>query len=198
MRSSLVALAITAAASPLAAQAGVQLTGGVTSSGILITDGVLRTELRPTIAPTIGLAIALPTGKGPFRLLLETHYARATLRVTDTDLHITDDLGSLATIDAVVMAEGPVTGKFRWQVGGGAIFYRPSENQGVFLDGPASRWLISGGLVWTHPLTPRLHLLINGRVDNHTFTTDVLVARNYAGTQSVFRLGLHVGVERTL
>jgi hypothetical protein len=94
------------------------------------------------------------------------------------------------------MAEGPLVGQLRWQVGGGAIFYQPSANQGVFLDGPVQRWMVAGGLTWTHRLSPQMRLLVQGRVDSHTFTTDVLIARDYAGSQGVRRVGLHFGVER--
>lgn len=197
MRLLLTLMVITVGTSPLAAQTSGQLTAGFTSSGTLVTDGVLRAKLRPAIAPTIGIAIAIRTGKGPYRVLFEAHYSRSMLRVTDTDFGTTDDLGSLATIDALIMAEGPLAGELRWQFGGGAIFYRPSENQGVFLDGPTRRWLLAGGVAWSHALSPRLHLVVNGRVDSHTFTTDVLQARNYAGSQGVRRYGLHVGVART-
>jgi hypothetical protein len=197
MRFLLAATLVALGASPLAAQTAVQFEAGMTSSGTLVNDGVLRTTLRPAIAPTVGVVIAIPTGKGPYRALFAVHYSRSSLRVTEIDLGTTDDFGSLATIDAVVMAEGPVTGRFRWQFGGGAIFYRPSANQGVFLDGPMQRWLIAGGLVWTHPLSPQLRLLVHARVDAHSFDTDVLVARNYAGSQGVQRFGLNVGVERT-
>ncbi len=196
MRSFLTALVISVSASPLAAQAAVQLTAGLTSSGALVTDGVLGKTLQPAIAPTIGLAIAIPTGKGGYRVLFEAHYASSSLQVTDVDSKTTSDYGSLATIDALLMAEGPLVGQLRWQVGGGAIFYRPSASQGVFLDGPVQRWLVAGGLTWTHQLAPTMRLLVQGRVDSHTFTTDALIARSYAGSQGVRRGGLQVGVER--
>jgi hypothetical protein len=196
MRFILATVVISVSAAPLAAQAAVQLTAGLTSSGTLVTDGVLGKTLQPAIAPTVGLTIAIPTGKGGYRALFEAHYATSSLRVTDIDLNTTSDYGSLATIDALLMAEGPLVGQLRWQVGGGAIFYRPSASQGVFLDGPVQRWLVAGGLTWTHTLSPTMRLLVQGRVDSHTFTTDILVARNYAGSQGVRRGGLHLGVER--
>ena len=196
MRCRCVLIALAASAAPLAAQTAGQFSAGITVSGPLVRDGVLLTTLRPTVAPTIGIAFALPTGTGPYRALVEVHYARATLRVTDTEFGTTDDIGTLATIDAVALGEGPITGALRWQAGGGAIFYRPSDNQGVFLDGPIHRWLLAAGIVWTHPLGPHLRLLVNGRVDSHTFTTAVLQARGYAGSQGVPRFGLHLGLER--
>lgn len=192
-----VALLVACAGAPLAAQTAVQVTGGVVSSGVLVNDGVQHTKLRPAIAPSFGVGIALPTGTGPFRVRLEAHYSTSTLNVTTADGQ-SDQLGSLATIDAMVMAEGPLIGALRWQVGGGALFYRPAENQGVFLDGPTHRWLIAGGAVFSHPLTPSLTLLINGRVDAHSFQTDILQARGYAGSQGVERFMLHVGLERKL
>jgi hypothetical protein len=195
MRSLITVVAISLVASPLAAQTAVQLTAGLTSSGTLVTDGVLRKTLQPAIAPTVGIVFAIPTGKR-YRALFEVHYSSSSLRVTDIDLNTTSDYGSLATIDALLMAEGPLAGSLRWQVGGGAIFYRPSASQGVFLDGPVQRWLVAGGVTWTHMVSPRMRLLVQGRVDSHTFTTDILVARDYAGSEGVRRIGLHIGMER--
>jgi hypothetical protein len=196
MRLTLLALGICAAA-PLAAQTGLQFTAGATASGTLVSDGVLHTKLKPGVAPTAGIGIALPTGKGPYRVRLEAHYSSSTINVTSSD-GTTDRLSSVAVIDAVAMAEGPIARSLRWQLGGGAIFYRPSENQGVFLDGPVQRWLVAGGVIYSQALTPRLNLLVNGRIDAHSFTTDVLVARDYAGSQGVERFVLLLGLERTL
>lgn len=184
------------AVSPMVAQSAIQVTAGATSSGAIVNDGVLHTKLRPAIAPTIGIGIALPTGKGPYRARLEARYSHSALNAT-TDAG-TDRIGTLTTIEALVMAEGPLTGTLRWQAGGGALFYRPSENQGVFLDGPVQRWLVVGGAVFSHRLTPQLTLLINGRVDAHSFLSSVLTTRNYAGSQGVRRVGLSIGLERKL
>ena len=182
-------------ATPLQAQTAIQFTAGAISSGVLVNDGALHTKLRPAAAPTFGLGIALPTGKGPYRVRFEAHYTRSTLNITTTE-GLTDHLSSLTTIDVVAMAEGPLTGDVRWQAGGGALFYRPSEHQGVFLNGPVQRWLLAGGAVYSRRLTPRLSLLVSGRVDAHAFQTDVLRARNYAGSQGVQRFALSLGVEK--
>ena len=127
----------------------------------------------------------------------EGRYSRSTLNVTSAD-GTTDHLGSLATVEALLIAEGPLSGKLRWQVGGGALFYRPSDDQGVFLDGPVQRWLILAGAVFTQPLTPRLALVLTARVDAHSFVTDVLRARDYVNSQGVRRFSFALGVERTL
>ena len=184
-------------AAPLGAQTGVQVTLGATSSGVLVNDGVVHTRLQPAIAPTVGVAIALPTGTGRYRVRLEVHVARSQLNAITAD-GVKDPLGSLTTIDALVMAEGPLTGYLRWQVGGGALFYRPAENQGVFLDGPVRRWMVAGGVIYSQRLSPQFNLVVNGRVDAHSFLTDVLQARNYAGSQGVRRFALTIGVERAL
>jgi len=184
------------AAPAVTAQRAVQLTAGATSSGTIVNDGVLLTKLRPAIAPTVGVAIAIPTGGGPYRVRLEADVASSALNATTGGT--TYRLSTLTTITALVMAEGPLLGDVRWQLGGGAIFYRPSENQGVFLDGPTRRWLVAAGAVYSRQLTPALSLIVNGRIDAHSFVTDVLRARNYAGSQGVERYTLQLGIQRKL
>jgi hypothetical protein len=180
---------------PAAAQRAVTVSAGVLSSTALLNDGVAHTTLRPALAPTVGITLALPTGKGPYQLALSAHYTRSTLNARPTG-GPNDGLFSLATIDALVMLQGPFFAGLRWQVGGGAILYRPSESQSAFVDGGVQRWLVAAGAVWQHALAPRLNLVVDGRVDAHTFTTGILVARGYAGSQGVRRFALQVGVER--
>jgi hypothetical protein len=182
---------------PLAAQATVQLTAGATYSSPLVDDGVLDLKLKPAVAPTIGLALSVPTGKGPYRALVEAHYSRSRLKVTEASGG-EDQLPSVAAIDAVLMLEAPIRGAFRARVGGGAIFYQPSEDVGVFLNGATRRWLLAGELVWTKRLTDRMNVLVNGRVDYHEFTTSILRARGYGRAESVQRYALTIGVERKL
>lgn len=192
-------LAAAAWTAPLAGQAAVRLSAGATYSSALIDDGVLSTRLRPAIAPTVGLGIAVPTGKGPYRLVAEVSYARSVLNViSTTGTNGNDQLAPVATVTTLLLAEGAVRDALRWQVGGGAVFYRPTERQGVFQGGGTQRWMLAGGIVWDHHLTKTMDLLVTGRVDAHTFSTDVLQARGYALSQSVQRLGLLVGVSRRL
>jgi hypothetical protein len=184
---------------PLAGQAAVRLSAGATYSSALIDDGVLSTKLRPAIAPTMGLGLAIPTGKGPYRLVAEVTYARSTLNViSTTGINGNDQLAAVATITTLGFFEGALHGALRWQLGGGAIFYRPTERQGVFQNGGTQRWILTGGVMWGHRLTPSMDVLVTGRVDVHTFSTDVLQARGYGQSQSVQRFGLLVGVSRRL
>jgi len=183
------------AVTPLAAQATVQLSAGATYSRPLVDDGILDTKLRLAVAPTVGLAVGIPTGSGPYRALLEGHYSRSRPTVTE-GTGVTDELSSVAVIDALLMLEAPIHGGIRARIGGGAIFYQPSERQGVFLNGAAHRWIIAGELFGTRRLTDRMNLLVTGRIDYHEFSTSVLRARGYGGNQSVQRYALSVGVER--
>jgi hypothetical protein len=189
-------LLLAACVSTVAAQRTVALSAGMVTSSALLVDGVALASLRPSIGPSVGLALALPTGKGPYRVRLEGHYTRATLNAT-TDAGGTRGLFPLTTIDALLLAEGPLFGSLRWQVGGGAIFYRPSKNQSAFVAGPVRRWLVTAGAIYSHPICDRLDLFVDGRVDGHTFTTDLLIARGYAGSQGVRRSSLSVGLART-
>ena len=199
MRFPTLLLAAAAWTAPLAAQSAVRLSAGATYSSALIDDGVLSTKLRPAIAPTIGLGIAIPTGKGPYRVVAEVNYARSALNViSTTGTAGNDQLAAVATVTTLILAEGALRSAFRWQVGGGAIFYRPTERQGVFQNGGTQRWMLAGGVVWRHPLTATMELQVTGRVDAHTFSTDVLQARGYGQSQSVQRFGLLVGVSRRL
>lgn len=195
MRSLLVLLAASLGVVPLAAQATVRLSAGATYSSALVDDGVLTTKLRPAIAPTVSVAVSYPTGKGPYRVLIEGSFARAPLNVTD-NAGDHDQLAAVASVTALVLAEGPIRGSLHWQAGGGAIFYRPSQDQGIFQDGGARRWLLAGGLVWLHPLTARMDLLVTGRVDTQEFTTGTLQALGYGSEQSVQRFALLIGVNR--
>jgi hypothetical protein len=198
MRFRILLFATAAWTAPLASQATVRLSAGATYSSALIDDGVLSTKLRPAIAPTVGLGVSYPTGKGPYRVVAEVSYARSALNVITTGAVSSDQLAAVATITTLVLAEGAVHGGLRWQVGGGAMFYSPTERQGVFQNGGTRRWVLAGGVVWSHPLTATMDLLVTGRVDAHTFTTDVLQARGYGESQSVERLGLLFGVNRRL
>ena len=77
-------------------------------------------------------------------------YARSPLNViSTTGTNGNDQLAPVATVTTLLLAEGAVRGALRWQVGGGAMFYRPTERQGVFQDGGTQRWMLAGGLVWT-------------------------------------------------
>ncbi|HEY4321438.1 MAG TPA: hypothetical protein VGM77_09705 [Gemmatimonadales bacterium] len=185
-------------ARPAGAQLAVSLTGGAFASSALIKDGVLNTTLQPAIAPSVGVGIAFPlSGRSAYRLRLQTDVSRGAVNVTDNSSNETGTLTTVTMIDATLMIEGALRDEIRWEVGGGALFYLPSEDVGVFQSGSARCWLLAAGLTWHHPLSPGMSLLIAARVDSHEFSTDELRLRGYARSQAVERFGLHVGVERS-
>ncbi len=183
---------------PATAQRTVRLTLGMTGSTDLVQDAMLdNTVLKLALAPSATVGLALPVNAAKtFRLILEAGYGAATLTATDSNAS-SSDLGSVATITARAMLDGRVHGTLRWQAGAGLLFYRPATPGGVFLDGAVHRYLVTGGMSWTHPLAPGLDLLVLGRYGFQEFTTPILIARGYSSYQSVHRLGLHVGLERS-
>ncbi len=189
-------LAVTAA-HPASAQRTVRLALGGTWSSDLARDAVLdNTVLTLGVAPggTVGVAVPI-TPNGSYRLVIEAGYSTSTLSAS-SDAGNAGNLSRVATISTVAMLDGAIHGALRWQAGGGLLFYRPAEKQGVFLDGGVRRYQLAGGMSWTHPLTPVLSLLILGRYSFHEFITPVLGARGYSSYQSIHRAGLQVGVER--
>lgn len=183
---------------PATAQRTVRLTLGVTGSTDLVSDAVLdNTALKLAPAPgvTIGLAVPINTAS-TYRLVIEAGYGASTMTAKDSYAN-SSDLGSVATITTSAMLDGPVRGTLRWQAGAGLLFYRPATRGGVFLEGTVHRYLIAGGMSWTHPLAADLNLLVLGRYSFQEFTTPILVARGYSSYQSVHRLGIHVGLERS-
>ena len=182
---------------PAGAQRTMRLALGVTRSTDLARDAVLdNTALKLGLAPSATVGLAFPiNAAGTYRLVMEAAYGTSKMTATDSTGG-TSDLGSVATITVRAMLDGRVRGALRWQAGAGILFYRPASRSGVFLNGAPHRYLVTGGMSWTHPLTADLNLLLLGRYSFQEFITPILVTRGYSSYQSVHRLGLHVGVER--
>lgn len=177
------------------AQAAVSLSAGVLGSRALIKDNEVNTTLTPVVGPLLGVNVLIPTG-GAYRLVLGVRGVHSDLDVSDAVSGEQDVLTALTVIDATAMFEGPIRGAFRWRLGGGAIFYLPSDHIGVFQDGSMRRWLVAGAVTYRHPLSPGLQLVAAGQVDYHQFVNDVLLSRGFAGGQSIERFSLQLGVER--
>lgn len=178
----------------VSAQATVRLSAGATVGTALVKDNLGGPiTLKPAVAPTVAVAISHPTGRG-YALTLEGQFGTSSLQVDDDGTK--DDLGTLRTLGVLVLLEGPIAKDFRWQAGAGALMYRPSEKQGVFLDDSPTRWLLAAGATWSRALSPSLRLVVTGRYDFHTFTTRHLDAVGYSQFTTVQRGGLFAGVER--
>ncbi|MES2124296.1 MAG: hypothetical protein V4503_06360 [Gemmatimonadota bacterium] len=178
----------------LRAQSSVRLSAGATLGTPLVRDELGGPiTLKPAVAPTISVAVTHPVGLG-YRLMLEGQFGTSQLRVTDRGE--TDDLGSLRTIGALLLLDGPIRGALHWQAGGGALAYRPADKLGVFAGDSPTRWLLAAGANWSRPLTSDLNLLITARYDYSTFTTRRLDQVGYSQFTTVQRIGLFAGVER--
>lgn len=189
-------LALTVLTGPLAAQREVSLSIGATRSSRLVADPVIRedvTTLRPAIAPTVALAASFFTAS-PYHLTLEARYATSKLDVSEGDTR--DQLSRVATIGIVAMVDAAIHGDFRAEVGGGSIWYRPSERTGVFQQGGTRHWMLAAGVSWRRVLTPRITLLVTAHYDFHDFTTAQLQSRDVQGSQAVHRIGLTAGLSR--
>lgn len=197
MRRWLPLILVVAVLHPAGAQRTVRLALGVTRSGDLVHDATLdNTVLKLALAPSATIGVALPINAAKtYRVLVEASYGSSKMSAADSTGG-TSDLGSVATITTTAMVDGRVRGALRWQAGAGVLFYRPADQSGIFLQGAVHRYLVSGGMSWTHPLTPDLSVLVLGRYSFQEFITPILVARGYSSYRSVHRFGMHVGVER--
>jgi len=176
-------------------QTAVRVSAGATVWSPLVNDNLGGPiTLRPAIAPTLALNVSHPVGQG-YRMALEGQFGTSTLNVDDSGA--TDDLGTLRTLGLVVLLDGPIASTFRWHAGGGALFYKPTDPQGVFLDGSLSRWLLVAGATWSKRVAAELELVATARYDFSTFTTSHLSDVGYSQFTSVHRGGLFLGLERT-
>jgi hypothetical protein len=193
------ALALLAAlASSASAQLTVRVSAGATTRTTLVTDVVVSggddIAVAASAAPLVALGAWLPTGAG-YRIDAELQYSRAALDYSEGST--TADLGHLSRIAATAFLDGPISHGLRWQLGGGRIIEQASPSTGIFNDGSASFWVAALGVTWEHPLAERINLVATARYDYHEFTTPALVSHAFASTQSINRLGLMLGVERT-
>jgi len=195
MRSAIATLLIVLPLGSVGGQATMRIAAGAISSSALVHDDIESTTLRPKLAPEISIAATLPTGRGGFRVVLEGDYARSKLDVVEPTG--TSTLAPVTVMTGLLFAEGPLFANLRWQLGGGAVFYRSSERQGIFLDGTTQRWLVAGGVTWSHPLAAATMVLVTGRIDTQEFITSVMRRYGYTGLQNVRRAAILVGVERS-
>lgn len=183
---------------PARAQVTGRLALGASKSTRLLRDNVLdNTELTLGVAPTATAGLAFPLSRtGPYRVVFEGSYSRATLSVTDDSMTGRVELQKVGLIGVGMMLDGPLGRGLRWQAGAGVLWYRPSERQGVFAANAPTRYQLTGGLSWARPIRGPLSLLAMARYSFHEFTTASLVDRGYSSTEGIHRLGLQLGLER--
>ena len=189
-----VLVALPAAASTSHAQADYYARLGLTGSTKLARDRLFQEiEVRPGLAPTLVLGVALPftpTYRAGLEATLTTSGYEAQEQDTDSDL------GTLRTIAMVLGIDGPIHGRLGWRGGVGLIRYWPTQDEGIFLQGGSTRFLVGGGIDFRPPVMQRWDLMMSLRYDFHRFTTDELAARRFTGHQGVHRISASIGLAR--
>jgi len=167
---------------------------GLTAATTLLQDDILQQiEVRQSLAPTLALGVSVP--------FTAVYSAGLEAAVTSGGFHATEagndtDLGTLRTWSILLGLDGPIWRQLRWRAGAGLLTYWPAHEQGIFLQGGSTRFLVGAGLDYRHPVMTRWDLMLSGRYDFHRFTTDELVTRGFSGTQGVQRLSVSVGLAR--
>jgi hypothetical protein len=188
------ALFFAAGAGQLHAQTDYYARAGAQWASILVRD-VLVTEVtvQQSIAPMVALGASMPISPG-YRAGLEGTLSTGSYSAEQDGVET--DLGTLRTASVVLGLDGPVWKTLRWRVGLGGIFYWPTEDRGIFLQGGPIRYLAGAGADWRTPVMRTWDLMVSGRYDFHRFTTDELDLRGFSLAQSVSRVSLSVGLAR--
>jgi hypothetical protein len=167
---------------------------GVTWSTKLMRDGLIQEiEVKPGLAPSVTLGASLPIAP-TYRAGLEANFTSSGYHSTELDVQ--SDLGTLRTGSLLLNLEGPVARQLFWRAGVGLIGYWPADDQGIFLQGGATRFLAGAGVDYRPPLLRNWDLMFSLRYDFHRFTTDELRSHGFTGSQGVQRLSASVGLAR--
>ena len=188
------ALLLLAGSRALAAQTDYYARVGVIGAGTLLRD-VLGTEItvRQAIAPMVAIGGAMPISPD-YRAGIEATVSSGGFD-SEQDGNETD-LGTIRTASVLVGLDGPIWRTVRWRVGLGGLFYWPSEDSGIFLQGGPIRFLVGAGADYRRPVLPSWDLMVSARYDFHRFTTDELDRRGFSQAQGVSRISLSVGLAR--
>jgi hypothetical protein len=167
---------------------------GAVWSSTLVRD-VLATEIsvRQAIAPMAALGASTPISPG-YRAGVEATFTSGGVDAEQDGSET--DLGTVRTGSVLVGLDGPIWKAVRWRVGMGGLFYWPSEESGIFLQGGPVRFLAGAGADWRAPVMPSWDLLVSARYDFHRFTTDELERRGFSQAQGVSRVSVSVGLAR--
>jgi hypothetical protein len=188
------ALLLAAGAGALHAQTDYYARAGAQWAGTLVRD-VLVSEVtvQQSIAPMVALGASMPISPG-YRAGLEGPLSSGSYSAEQDGVET--DLGTLRTASLLLGLDGPVWKTVRWRVGLGGIFYWPSEDRGIFLQGGPIRFLAGAGADWRNPVMRSWDLMVSARYDFHRFTTEELELRGFSQAQSVSRVSLSVGLAR--
>lgn len=181
-------------AAPLHSQVDYNARLGLTFATDLVTDHIIQEiEVRQSLAPTLALAASLPIAplyRAGLEATLTTSGYHSTESSTETDL------GTLWTGSILLGLDGPIWQRLRWEAGTGLIHYWPTEDQGIFLRGGTTRFLVGAGVDYRRPVHTKWELMVSLRYDWHRFTTDELKTLGFTGSQAVHRIAASVGLAR--
>jgi hypothetical protein len=188
------ALLLAAGPRALDAQTDYYARAGVIGAGTLLRD-VLGTEIsvRQSIAPMVAIGGAMPISPD-YRAGIEAILSSGGFDAEQDGGETV--LGTIRTASVLVGLDGPIWRAVRWRVGLGGLFYWPSEDSGIFLQGGPIRFLAGAGADWRRPVLPSWDLMVSARYDFHRFTTDELERRGFSQAQGVSRISISVGLAR--
>jgi len=188
------ALLLAAGTRALDAQTDYYARLGVVGAGTLLRD-VLATEItvRQSIAPMVAIGAAMPISP-QYRAGVEATFSSGGFDAEQDGAET--DLGTIRNASVLVGLDGPIWQAVRWRIGLGGLFYWPSEDSGIFLQGGPIRFLAGAGADWRRPVLPSWDLMVSARYDFHRFTTDELERRGFSQAQGVSRISLSVGLAR--
>ncbi len=195
LRSALIpALLLVAGPGALCAQTDYYARVGAVGAGTLMRD-VLGTEItvRQSIAPMAAIGASMPISPG-YRAGVEATVASGGFDAEQDGGET--DLGTIRTGSVLVGLDGPIWKAVRWRVGLGGLFYWPSQDSGIFLQGGPVRFLAGAGADWRRQVMPNWDLMVSARYDFHRFITDELQRRGFSQSQGVSRISLSVGLAR--
>jgi len=179
----------------LGAQVSVGLRIGAVGSSNLVRDSVVETlEVRPQVAPQLGLRISFPAG---------TRYVfGGDIAVSRSDLQARGDTASTTVTTLTQWAPGAFlrAALLPWlgaEARIGALIYDPGETVGtLFADGAPVEPLLGLGVTMERALGSRLVAAVIVQYDVHRFTTTSLRARGFSGQTTVHRLAIGLSLSR--
>ena len=188
------ALLLAAGPGALHAQTDYYARVGAVGASRLVRD-FLDSEIsvRQSIAPMVAIGASMPISPG-YGAGIEATVASGGLEAEQDGSET--DLGTVRTGSLLLGLDGPIWRSVRWRVGLGGLFYWPSEDSGIFLQGGPIRFLAGAGADWRGAVMPKWDLMVSARYDFHRFTTDELESRGFSQAQGVSRISLSVGIAR--
>jgi hypothetical protein len=192
----LLAVLLPTGTAELAAQTDYYARVGAMGFGMLVRDVIVsEITVKQSIAPMVALGASMPIAPR-YRVGLEATFETGSFHAEEAGAET--DLGTLRSGSLLLNLEGPIAGPFRWRAGLGALMYWPGDEEGIFAQGGATRWLAGGGADYRRKVMPKWDVMASARFDFHRFTTDELEQRGFSNTQGVSRVSLSVGLARGL